>query len=154
MYAVIVTGGKQYRVMSGETLRVEKLDFDVGKAFIPPQEINPSSTDSGFIFSPVIRAADSRRTGAITGTVRALSATGAPVADAALRLYLGNPGTPENTWIVLQTGKTAADGSFRLSYVTRSTYWAGMAAQAGKSYIVAVDPPPATVSFRVARVLR
>ena len=33
MYAVIVTGGKQYRVMSGETLRVEKLDLDVCKAF-------------------------------------------------------------------------------------------------------------------------
>ena len=30
MYAVIVTGGKQYRVMSGETLRVEKLDVDAG----------------------------------------------------------------------------------------------------------------------------
>ncbi|HEY1036185.1 MAG TPA: bL21 family ribosomal protein, partial [Pseudoxanthomonas sp.] len=25
MYAVVVTGGKQYRVMKGETLRVEKL---------------------------------------------------------------------------------------------------------------------------------
>jgi len=32
MYAVIVTGGKQYRVMTGETLRVEKLDQDVGSA--------------------------------------------------------------------------------------------------------------------------
>ena len=32
MYAVIVTGGKQYRVMSGETLKVEKLDGDVGSA--------------------------------------------------------------------------------------------------------------------------
>ena len=32
MYAVIVTGGKQYRVMAGETLRVEKLDADVGAA--------------------------------------------------------------------------------------------------------------------------
>ena len=32
MYAVIVTGGKQYRVMQGETLRVEKLDGDVGAA--------------------------------------------------------------------------------------------------------------------------
>ena len=30
MYAVIVTGGKQYRVMKGETLRVEKLDVEVG----------------------------------------------------------------------------------------------------------------------------
>ncbi len=125
------------------------IDFDVGKAFIPPQEIDPSSTDSGFIFSPVIRAADSRRTGAITGTVRASTATGAAVADATLTLYLGNPGTPENTWNVLQTGKTAADGSFRLSYVTRSTYWAGIPAQAGKSYIVAVDPPPASGRRRV-----
>ena len=32
MYAVIVTGGKQYRVMSGETLRVEKLDVEAGKS--------------------------------------------------------------------------------------------------------------------------
>ena len=30
MYAVIVTGGKQYRVMQGETLRVELLDAEAG----------------------------------------------------------------------------------------------------------------------------
>ena len=30
MYAVIKTGGRQYRVMQGETLRVEKLPGDVG----------------------------------------------------------------------------------------------------------------------------
>ncbi len=30
MYAVIVSGGKQYRVMQGETLRVEKLDVEPG----------------------------------------------------------------------------------------------------------------------------
>ena len=30
MYAVIATGGKQYRVTKGETLRVEKLDGDEG----------------------------------------------------------------------------------------------------------------------------
>ena len=29
MYAVIVTGGKQYRVMQGEVLRVELLDAEV-----------------------------------------------------------------------------------------------------------------------------
>jgi len=117
------------------------IDFDIGKAFIPPQEINPSSTDSGFIFSPVLRAADAKRTGNITGTVRALSASGAPIADAALRLYLGDPNTPENTWSVLQTGKTAADGSFTLSFVTTSAHWATVPAQAGKTYIVAVDAP-------------
>ncbi|MFB9068684.1 50S ribosomal protein L21 [Pseudofulvimonas gallinarii] len=31
MYAVVVTGGKQYRVMQGEVLRVEKLDIEAGK---------------------------------------------------------------------------------------------------------------------------
>jgi large subunit ribosomal protein L21 len=30
MYAVIKTGGKQYRVNEGDVLRVEKLDGDVG----------------------------------------------------------------------------------------------------------------------------
>ncbi|MGY8563948.1 50S ribosomal protein L21 [Stenotrophomonas rhizophila] len=30
MYAVLVTGGKQYRVAQGETLRVEKLEVEVG----------------------------------------------------------------------------------------------------------------------------
>ena len=30
MYAVVLTGGKQYRVMKGETLRVELLDVEAG----------------------------------------------------------------------------------------------------------------------------
>ncbi|KAF1684252.1 50S ribosomal protein L21 [Pseudoxanthomonas taiwanensis] len=30
MYAVLVTGGKQYRVAQGERLRVEKLDAEAG----------------------------------------------------------------------------------------------------------------------------
>lgn len=30
MYAVLVTGGKQYRVAQGDTLRVEKLDAEAG----------------------------------------------------------------------------------------------------------------------------
>lgn len=31
MYAVIATGGKQYRVEQGETVHVEKLDAEAGK---------------------------------------------------------------------------------------------------------------------------
>jgi len=30
MYAVLITGGKQHRLMQGETQRVEKLEGDVG----------------------------------------------------------------------------------------------------------------------------
>ena len=32
MYAVIKTGGKQYKVAEGQTLRIEKLDLDTGAA--------------------------------------------------------------------------------------------------------------------------
>ncbi len=32
MYAVIQTGGKQYRVTEGQTLKVEKLDADAGSS--------------------------------------------------------------------------------------------------------------------------
>lgn len=31
MYAVIETGGKQYRVQEGDVLRIEKLDVEVGE---------------------------------------------------------------------------------------------------------------------------
>lgn len=31
MYAVIKTGGKQYRVEEGESLKVEKIDLELGK---------------------------------------------------------------------------------------------------------------------------
>lgn len=34
MYAIIKTGGKQYKVSVGDTLKVEKLNVAVGEAFI------------------------------------------------------------------------------------------------------------------------
>jgi hypothetical protein len=138
----------QEQIQVPSTGGVAVIDFDVGQAFIPPQEINPTSTDSGFVFSPVLRAADSTRTGSIAGVVRAHNANGAPVADASLRLYLGkygtpgNPnGTPENSWSTLATAKTDANGAFKFSYVTRSAWWAGSPSHANETYIVAVDPP-------------
>lgn len=127
---------------------VAVVDFDVGKSFITPQEIDPASTDSGFVFSPVLRAADANRTGSIAGTVRAGSASGTPVAGASLRLYLGRPTDPENTWPVLATARSDGSGRFTFSYVTRSAYWTAMPAHAGKSYIVAIDPPSATALGR------
>ena len=130
------------QILVPDTGAVVVVDFDVGKSFIPPQEVNPASMDSGFIFSPVLRAADGARTGSISGIVRSGTTSGPPVADASLRLYLGAPGTPENTWSNLSTTKTDANGAFRFSYVTRTSFWARQAAQAGKTYIIAVDPSP------------
>jgi hypothetical protein len=117
------------------------VDFDVGKAFITPQELKPASTDSGFIFSPVIHAADATRTGSIAGVVRAHTTSGAGVVDASLRLYLGIPSQPENTWSTLATTRTDATGAFKFSYVTRSAFWTATPTLAGYTYIVAVDPP-------------
>ena len=125
------------------------IDYDVGKAFITPQEIDPASTDSGFVFSPVLRAVDAAHTGTITGTVRAHTVAGTPVANASLRLYLGNPATPENTWYAMQTASTDASGVFKFVGVTRSAYWAGIPAHAGKTWIVAADPPAGSGLGRV-----
>jgi hypothetical protein len=122
------------------------IDFDVGKAFITPQEIDPASTDEGFIFSPVLRAADGTKTGSITGGVRS---AGGPVEDASLRLYLGNPNEAENTWSVLGTAHSDAAGAFEFSFVTRSAHWAQVPAQANSTYIVAVDPPSGLPAERV-----
>jgi hypothetical protein len=130
---------EQIRVPNAGAIVV--VDFDVGKAFIPVQEVNPASADSGFIFSPVIHAADASRTGSIAGVVRAHTASGAAVADASLRLYLGDPTKPENNWSTLATTRTGAAGTFKFSYVTRSAFWAATPTLAGYSYIVAVDPP-------------
>jgi hypothetical protein len=130
------------QILVPDTGGVVVIAYDVGKAFIPNQELDPTSTDSGFVFSPVLRAADARRTGSIAGTVRAGGTAGATVQDASLRLYLGDPAQPEDTWPVLATARTDAAGAFRFSYVTRSDYWSTFPAHAGKAYIVAVDPPP------------
>ena len=34
MYAVLETGGKQYRVAAGDTLEIERLPVDAGQAFV------------------------------------------------------------------------------------------------------------------------
>jgi Domain of unknown function (DUF4382) len=117
------------------------IDFDIGKAFIPPQEVDPASRDSGFIFSPVLRAADVARTGSITGIVRARTVNGTAVPNASLRLYLARPGSPENTWPVLATTKTDAIGAFKFAFVTQTSYWDILSSQRGGKYVVAVDPP-------------
>jgi hypothetical protein len=134
------TGTMNGSIVVRDTGAVIVVDYDVGQAFIVPQAIDPSSTDSGFIFSPVLRAADATRSGSIAGTVRAHSASGAPVVNASLRLYLGNPSAPEDTWSTLATARSDANGGFRFAYVTPSSYWVGTG-QAGRTYIVAVDAP-------------
>jgi hypothetical protein len=117
------------------------IDYDLGRAFTSPQVLDSVSADSSFTFMPQFRAVDATRTGTITGVVRAHTAAGTPVARASVALYLGNPANPENTWTGMASGMTDSTGAFRISYVTRSAWWAGFPAWTGATYIVAVDPP-------------
>jgi large subunit ribosomal protein L21 len=54
MYAVIVTGGKQYRVSQGDTLRVEKLDAAEGESVDLEQVLMVVDGDDVKIGTPVL----------------------------------------------------------------------------------------------------
>ena len=49
MYAVIQTGGKQYRVEPGKTIQVEKLAGDAGAKIVFDQVLLVSSGDGGSV---------------------------------------------------------------------------------------------------------
>ncbi len=113
------------------------IHFDVGRSFIPLQDVEPPRTDSGFAFIATVEAFDPSRTGSISGTLRATSGMGAPIANASIRALVGNPDNAEGTWFVAGTGTTDAAGNFTLAYLSPSTRWAS----AGWAYILAADAP-------------
>ncbi len=57
MYAVIKTGGKQYRVMQGEYLRVEKLDVEVDGAVEFDQVLLVGEGENVIVGSPTVAGA-------------------------------------------------------------------------------------------------
>ncbi len=57
MYAVIKTGGKQYRVVAGERLKVEKLEVEVGGKVTLDQILMLSDGETTTIGSPIIKGA-------------------------------------------------------------------------------------------------
>lgn len=57
MYAIIKTGGRQFRVMEGETLRVEKLEGDVGSAVKFEEILMVGEGDSIHIGAPLVSGA-------------------------------------------------------------------------------------------------
>lgn len=58
MYAVIETGGKQYRVAEGDTLYVEKLDGDVGDTVSFDRVLLVADGDNVDIGRPVVSGAE------------------------------------------------------------------------------------------------
>ena len=57
MYAVIVTGGKQYRVEEGETLKVEKIETATGEAIELEKVLLVGNGDDVKIGQPVVEGA-------------------------------------------------------------------------------------------------
>jgi len=54
MYAVVVSGGKQYRVAEGDTLRVEKMDGEIGSAVTFDRVLMFSDGDNVAIGQPLV----------------------------------------------------------------------------------------------------
>ena len=57
MYAVIKTGGKQYRVSSGETLKIETVAGDVGSAVVLDKVLMVGSGDKVSVGKPLLTGA-------------------------------------------------------------------------------------------------
>ncbi|MEN9800825.1 MAG: hypothetical protein RL653_4522 [Pseudomonadota bacterium] len=64
MYAVIRTGGKQYRVAQGDVLRIEKLQGDVGGEITFSEVLMVGGTDAPKVGKPTVSGA--RVVGTIT----------------------------------------------------------------------------------------
>ena len=57
MYAVIKTGGKQYKVSEGETLKIEKLEVDPGKKVTFKEVLMVADGDNVQLGAPLIEKA-------------------------------------------------------------------------------------------------
>jgi large subunit ribosomal protein L21 len=68
MYAVIQTGGKQYRVAPGEEIKVEKLNGNVGDEVYFDTVLLVSKDDAVAVGKPVLK--DTRVVGKITSNSR------------------------------------------------------------------------------------
>ena len=68
MYAVVKTGGKQYRVAAGDILEVDKLDGDVGDSIDLSEVLLVANGDSVQIGQPTVEGASV--TAKITGQHR------------------------------------------------------------------------------------
>jgi hypothetical protein len=96
------------------------LDFDVGRSF--GYNVDPLFD---FVFAPVLRAVRADRTGGLIGTVRGdPDGTGAPqpIADAIVTVYRGSALAAASSWWVAATGRTDADGDYRVGFLLPGAY--------------------------------
>lgn len=62
MYAVIKTGGKQYRVASGEKLKIEQIPADIGSEIVLDQVLMVADGDKVSVGVPLVEGATVKAT--------------------------------------------------------------------------------------------
>ncbi|NCN89080.1 MAG: 50S ribosomal protein L21 [Gallionella sp.] len=62
MYAVIKTGGKQYRVVEGETLKIETVDGEVGSAIVLDKVLMIGAGEKISVGQPLLEGASVKAT--------------------------------------------------------------------------------------------
>jgi len=90
------------------------IDFDVGRSF------EDVLGDGSLVFIPWIRALDEAGAGAVAGVVR--GPDGSPVSTAAVTVLAGDVTKSPDTWWKIATGKTDAQGHYKVSYILQGTY--------------------------------
>lgn len=95
------------------------IDFDVGRSFATIHD------DGSLSFMPWIRALDDAGAGAVAGVVRGVgddSASYQPMPNVAVTVLTGDPAKSPDTWWKIATGKTDAQGRYRVAFVLHGTY--------------------------------
>ena len=62
MYAVIKTGGKQYRVASGEKLKIEQIPADIGSEIVLDQVLMIADDEAVTVGTPLVSGATVKAT--------------------------------------------------------------------------------------------
>ncbi len=62
MYAVIKTGGKQYRIADGEKLKIEQIPADIGQEIVIDQVLAVGEGDQLKVGSPLVSGATVKAT--------------------------------------------------------------------------------------------
>jgi large subunit ribosomal protein L21 len=62
MYAVVKTGGKQYRVAAGEKLRIEQIPADIGSEVVLDQVLMLAGGDAVRVGTPLVSGASVKAT--------------------------------------------------------------------------------------------
>jgi hypothetical protein len=90
------------------------IDFDVGRSF---EEV---LGDGSLTFIPWIRALNSAGAGSVAGVVR--DGTGQPVANVAVTVLNGSAATSPMTWWKIATGRTDAEGKYKVAFILPGNY--------------------------------